>query len=229
MKNLHPLQISILQKLMYSNGLKFSGLKPAKVGGGKFSFHLERLIREGWMEKNGVIYSLTAKGKELAGRMDLGDKILKSQAKISVVMVCLDTKGLEDKYLLYTRLKSPFYKFQGFPTGKVQEGEMILEAARRELKEETNLKGEPDIIGVLHSLILDSRKALLEDKVFFVCKFINPKGLLKNGPEGKYKWVNQAKINHYLKNPVQEIADIFKILSQKEITFLEKSYIVHGF
>ena len=229
MNNLHPTQISILQKLMYANGLKFSQLKPARIGGGKFSFHLEKLAQDGWIKKNDLLYLLTDKGKELAGRMDLGDKTVRNQAKISAVMVCIDNRNSEEKFLLYTRLKSPFYKYQGFPTGKVHEGEEILAAARRELNEEVKLKGTPQVIGILHSRILNHRKELLEDKIFFICKFLNPKGSLKSGPEGKYKWVPKTEISRYLQKPVQEIKDFIYMLDQPEITFLEKSYVVSEF
>jgi 8-oxo-dGTP diphosphatase len=226
MTHLHPTQISLLQKLMYSNGLKFSQLKPKDSESNKFTFHLEKLISEDLIKKNSNLYQLTETGKELAGRMDLGDSVIKNQAKISVVMVCINTVNSPKKYLLYTRLKSPFYKYQGFPTGKVQEGETIVNAATRELKEETGLTGKPQILGILHSTIKNPSQKLLEDKIFFICKFLNPEGKLINGPEGEYQWVNQDQINEYLQKPVQEIKDIIKMLKTDDISFEENTYTV---
>jgi len=228
MTNLHSTQVSILQNIMYSNGLRFSQLKPNDTESNKFTFHLEKLIQDNWIKKTGNLYTLTEKGKELAGRMDLGDSKVKNQAKISVVMVCINTNTQPKKYLLYTRLKSPFYKFQGFPTGKVQEGEIISHAAIRELKEETGLTGKPQIVGILHSTIKNPDLKLLEDKIFFVCKFNNPTGKLVSGPEGNYQWVDKPKISDYLQRPVQELKEIFTMLNKNRITFQEKNYLVNG-
>lgn len=229
MHDFHSHQLSILQKLMYSDGLKYSQIKPRDMEGSKFTFHLDKLVGLGYVTKTGIIYSLSESGKELANRMDLGDRHIESQAKVSVIMVCKKEVDNKTKYLLYTRLKSPFYGYQGFPTGKVKKGENILVAAQRELAEETKLSGIPELFSVLHYKIFDSNKKLLEDKIFFACKFINTKGVLKSGPEGEYKWVDTEKVWNYLKNPVPEIKEIFKALDNKEFTFIEKEYSTTGF
>lgn len=229
MHDFHPHQLSILQKLMYSDGLKYSQMKPKDMEGSKFTFHLDKLISLGCVTKLGNKYNLSTTGKEMANRMDLGDLKIESQAKVSVIMVCKKEVDDKIKYLLYTRLKSPFYGYQGFPTGKVRKGENIVDAGQRELKEETGLIGKAELFSVLHYKIFSTNKKLLEDKIFFACKFINPKGVLRSGPEGEYKWVDREKVWDYLKNPVPEIKEIFKALENHEITFIEKEYSTKGF
>lgn len=229
MIKLHSTQVLLLQRLMYSEGLRFSQLKLKDDESNKLAFHLEELIKNSLIIKVDNLYKLSEKGKELAGRMDLGDDVVKNQAKVSVVLVCVESANQKERYLLYTRHKSPFYKFQGFPTGKVKSGETIIVAARRELKEETNLMGKPKIVGILHSKIHNRNQELLEDKIFFVCRFQNPKGKLVDGPEGKYRWVTRSEIGKYLQNPVQEIKDIFKILNKDKVLILEKNYTVDNF
>jgi hypothetical protein len=225
MKDFHPLQLKILQKLLYSDGLRYSKIKPTKIEGSKFAFHLDHLLKLKFINKIGTIYKLTSSGKELANRMDLGDEKIETQAKVSVLMVCMK----KDKILLYTRLKSPFFGYQGFPTGKVKHGENILKAAKRELKEETGLTGTPRLFAVRHYKIYDLKKNLLEDKIFFACKFIDPKGVLRNNPEGTYKWIHKNKVWDYLKKPVDEVKEILDSIENSEITFLEKEYSTRGF
>lgn len=225
MKNFHPLQLLILQKLLYSDGLKYSQFKPQKVEGSQFTFHLDQLVKLKFVNKINTLYKLTSTGKELANRMDLGDEKIETQAKVSVLMVCIK----KDQILLYTRLKSPFYGYQGFPTGKVKHGENILTCAKRELKEETGLKGKPKLFAIRHYKIYDPKKNLLEDKIFFACKFVEPVGILKNNPEGTYKWVSKRKVWNYLKKPVEEVKEIFDSINNKEITFMEKEYSTKGF
>ena len=53
------------------------------------------------------------------------------------------------KLLLVRRKKDPFKGSLSFPGGKVDEGEKVEDAVKRELREETNLNIEPtDILGV---------------------------------------------------------------------------------
>jgi ADP-ribose pyrophosphatase YjhB (NUDIX family) len=225
MTDFHPIQITILQKLMYSDGLRFVEIKPPKMEGSKFTFHLSKLVQSGIIRKVNQKYFLTPLGKDHASGIDLGDTYVKSQAKISVFIVCYQN----NKYLLYTRQKTPFYGYQGFPTGKVKKGENILLAAKRELKEETNLVGTPQLFAVRHYKVYSKDKILLEDKIYFACKFTNVKGDLKSGPEGKYKWVKEDEVWNYLKNPVPEVGDILNSVHDTSISFSEKEYIGEGF
>lgn len=197
--------------------------------GSQFTFHLDQLAKAGYVLKVEGKYALTESGKELANRMDLGDTSIEQQAKVSVLMTCQRENNGETEYLLYTRLKSPFYSYQGFPTGKVKIGESILEAAKRELQEETGLVGEPELFSIRHYRVYNNEKKLLEDKIFFVCRFINPWGELVENQEGTYKWVKQQDIWDYLKKPIQEVKDILQIFDQKELSFSESEYSTEDF
>ena len=64
----------------------------------------------------------------------------------------------DDKLLLVRRKKDPFKGSLSFPGGKVDEGEKVEDALKRELREETNLDIEPtDILGVYSDPSRDPR------------------------------------------------------------------------
>ena len=194
--------------------------------GSQFIFHLDSLIKDKMVEKSNYGYNLTKRGKEFANRMDYGDTDIKVQAKISAVMCCIrEEKGMT-QYLLYTRKKNPFWGYQGFPTGKVKKGEDIANAAIRELLEETGLEGIPELFAIRHYRVSSEKDILLEDKIFFAFRFINPKGNLVSGKEGDFQWINKDDVNKYLERPVKEVPEIIEALENfsGEITFSEGSY-----
>ena len=205
MKSLHSIQIKILQDLLYKEYIKYSDLKPKEMEGSQFTFHLEALIKESLIKKSSQGYSLTAKGKEVSNRMDYGDIDIKTQAKISAVLCCIREEDGVTQYLLYTRKKNPFWGYQGFPTGKVKRGEDISEAATRELLEEANLDGIPELFAIRHYRIYSNEDLLLEDKIFFAFRFKNPKGKLTSGKEGDFK----VKLKSAQKMELPEINDEF--------------------
>ena len=148
MKQLHDIQIQILKNLLFSASLKYYQLKPNKeLENNKFNFHLNRLIDCGYITKRNQYYELTNTGKEYANRIGT-DTHLRLQGKISVVVII--TRNKDTETLIYTRLKHPFYGCQGHLSGKVYWGETLDDAAKRELKEETNLD------------LIDSERAALE-------------------------------------------------------------------
>ena len=64
----------------------------------------------------------------------------------------------DDKLLLVRRRKDPFKGCLSFPGGKVDEGEKVEDALKRELNEETSLDIEPtDILGVYSDPSRDPR------------------------------------------------------------------------
>lgn len=235
MDNLHYIQLNILKKLLFAETLKFSELKPFDIENNQLTFHLDRLIKDGLVEKVDDGYKLTVKGKEFANRMDTDKAKMQLQGKIGVIQCCINNQKSENEFLLYTRLKHPFYGSQGYSSGKVRFGETIKDAAKRELKEETNLEGEPELFMIEHHLVYskDEHK-LLEDKYFYFCKIINPKGELKANEEGKFEWVKESEVSKYLKKPFESVERILYITERikdlkKEITFEEITHFTDSF
>jgi len=204
MKLIHKIQQNILHKLLFSSGLRYSELKPSKrMENNQFDFHLDQLIKLGYIEHIKTLYRLTAKGKDFTNRIDTDDKTQQFQSKLGVVVIPHRTLKGKDQYLIYTRLKHPFYGCQGFMSGKVRYGEKIVDTAKRELFEETKLEGTPFLVGIRHYLVFDEQSGeLVEDKILFFCGVESPTGNLHANNEGKFSWIGEedfkkSVINHF--------------------------------
>lgn len=218
----HPIQRQILNRLLFSSKLNFASLKPFDMEGSQFTFHLTKLIELELINKDSDgKYSLTPKGKNIANAYDTDSNLPNKQAKLSVVFCA--TKNDQSEFLIYTRLKNPFYGCQGFPTGKVKYGENIVDTAKREFSEETNLTGEAQLRGIRHFKVYDKNsKQLLEDKVMYIFEIKEPFGELKSNDEGKFKWIKAEDISA-IENALEEFEETFQVITNftGEITFKE--------
>ncbi|MCC2632001.1 MAG: putative hydrolase [Patescibacteria group bacterium] len=77
MKQLHPLQLQILKKLLFASSLRYTEMRPdADVENNSLDFHLDKMIKAGYVHKNDGAYSLTSTGKEYANRIDAEKTII---------------------------------------------------------------------------------------------------------------------------------------------------------
>lgn len=201
MQQLHQIQMQILKKLLFAEFLTYTELRPDNIENNQYSYHLDELLKQSLVEKTKNGYCLTMTGKESANRMDTDSKLVKKQAKVSVVCCAFRMYDGNQQVLIYTRQKQPFYGNQGFLSGKVEYGEQILTAASRELEEETGLVGRAELVGIRHYRVFSTEQKLLEDKIMFFCKFDSPNGELFPGDEGLYEWVDMDDVRKYIKKP----------------------------
>ncbi len=203
MKQLHHIQLEILKKLLFAPSLRYTDMKPvSSMDNNQFDYHVDRLVEAGYVVKSDDQYALTALGKEYANRMDTETAKIALQAKIGARVACVRTVNGEQEYLVYTRKKQPFYNCQGFLAGKVRYGELVADAARRELQEETGLFGEPVLVEIQHMVVYEQgSQVLLEDKLFFFFKVENPTGTLVPNEEGEHHWIPEGKLEAEITNP----------------------------
>lgn len=174
------------------------------------------------MKKKDGKYVLTRLGKEYANRMDTDDNVIEKQPKISVALIIENDKG---KFLAQERLKQPYYGFWGRPTGKIRWGETMLEAAARELKEETGLSATLRVAGFYHKMDYDTTTAdLLEDKIFVLIHGTNPKGTLLTDGEGFHnEWLSDSEFATKEKS-FASVKTITRLATSGDTPFLEKKY-----
>lgn len=216
MKDLHSIQVGILKKLLYVPSLRYLQMKPDEVENNQFDFHLDQVVKFGYVEKlvDGS-YGLTADGKDFTNRMDPEQTVVPKQAKLGVVMCCMREVKAKYEYLIYTRTKHPFYGCQGFMSAKIRYGESVLEAARRELLEESGLEGEPVPVVLKHYRVYSpDRTKVLEDKFQFFCRIVNPTGEISNTEEGTNEWVMEHELENYVTKPFVSKEEFWKNVSE---------------
>lgn len=197
------IQLEILKRLLFEKSLRHRDLRPkARIENNLLDYHIKQLIRFGFIEKTGNQYFLTTQGKECASRIDTRRVTVIKQALISVQVCPYRKTGKQYEFLIYTRSKHPFFGCKGFGRGKVFFGETSKEAAKRVLKEETNLDGNPMLISNRHLVYLEpGTSRTLDDRIVFMCAVENPKGDLIPNKEGTYEWVKEENLQDYITKP----------------------------
>lgn len=191
----HAAQMAILRQLLVAGDSSFSQLVAVTgLSSDHANFHVKKLLAAALLEripKEYGKYRLTRRGKEYANRMDTDDLTIEKQPKVVVDIGIEDASG---RFIFQERRKQPYAGYWGFPTGKMRWGETILEAAARELHEETGLTADLRMIGTHHKLDYDENGELLEDKILFLVHGVNPRGtLLAETETHTNQWLHPAE------------------------------------
>ncbi|HVX92596.1 MAG TPA: hypothetical protein VHA74_00595, partial [Candidatus Dojkabacteria bacterium] len=118
MQDLHKIQMLILRELLYHPNARFTDLNLTGLTNDHFSYHINTLIKLGFVDKNKGRYSLSLSGKKFAGLIDKDNAQLEKQAKIGVFVILeREFKG-KKQYIWQKRMKEPYFGYYGFFTGK---------------------------------------------------------------------------------------------------------------
>lgn len=229
MTHLHQIQMKILRELLFHPKSRFTDLNISGLSSDHFSYHIRELKKLGLVDKVEDTYILSHDGKEFANRMDTDKNIMEKQPKVSVV-ICpeLEINGVKH-YAVQTRLKEPYYGYNGFITGKVRFGEKIVEAAARELLEEMGITATFAPMYVLHEMVYDMSGNMLEDKFFHAVLATNVKGKLVTEIEGgKNRWVTKKEFEEMAPKYHNE-DDIFAWFDARKYEFIEETYFIESF
>ena len=189
---MHVIQKHILRKLVGSRALRYADIKPPRVEGNQFSYHLKTLIRRGYVAKKETGYALTTKGVHYSTQVSFEHFSVRIQPKIATLIVARNSKG---EYLTYRRNKQPFLNMDGFAYGKVHLGERIEGAAERELKEKAGITADLVQKGIMYLLVTDKEGEVIAHTLFHVFLGTSPKGeTVQESPIGKIRWLSEKEL-----------------------------------
>jgi len=186
------IQLEVLSNCKFwKSGARYSQLKSEGLDNDLFNYHLQQLVKKGFLSKQDKLYFLSERGKSIATNIDDESGSVSTNYKVSVYL-CPVVNG---KVLLYRRLKHPQYGYVGLVSGKMRYGERVLGAANRELLEETGLRGKFRIVGNLRQIRKNESGEVIEDGIFYVCFTDLIEGeLCEKGKEGEYFWVALGQV-----------------------------------
>lgn len=226
MNQLHEIQMLILRELLYNPEAHFTDLNISGMTNDHFSYHINVLVDNGYVLKEGSKYKLTLKGKEFANTMDTVQIEIEKQPKSSVLVTTVKEEKGEEYILMSKRKKDPFIGCRGFTTGKIRFGETVVDAAKRELSEETGLEADFEHTGiVVHELVYNREGKLFEDKYFHIVGAVNPTGELKNTKDAENRWEKRKDFKK-IKNKFYSEEDIYDVFCKGQKGFFEMKFVL---
>lgn len=227
--DLHHIQRAIILSLAQKSPLRFSELQPPRIPNNTFSYHLKKLVENGYIESTKEGYTPTRKALKLLALDSQHD----SHRSAPVIITMLYVTNDNGEVLLLNKNKKPFKGWYGLPSGTVHFGETLEEAAYRELLEKTTLTPD-DGAALVPSGSLDFQYIQEEtDDIFFhaiafIYKFhisVDPKDLHDIVTNyGQLSWSKLGR--NYILPEVYEVHEITKsgTYQQKSVTFNEPSH-----
>jgi len=164
---MHYVQKYILDKLIYSEKLRNRDMRPSHTESNLYQYHLKRLIDSGYVQKLDEAYTLSTKGLQYADKHSSDLKEQRPQPKLVTILRLENERG---EVLLVPREKQPFIGMYNLPSGKIHEGETLLSAGRRELREKLDVTDETELTpaGTTHLTITDGSEIISESYGFIL-------------------------------------------------------------
>ena len=208
------IQNQILTRLLSSQKLRYSDMKPDDITSDLFNYHLQFLVKKGLVLKEDDGYSLSTAGiKHVADEYPLNPRgEVANLFKMNVITIVSQNSKNGIQILNQVRERHPSFGKKGVMGGSVRKCEEVLDGAKRKLQEETGLSADFRVLG-FERRILNVGDELFSDIIYCLCYADEVTGDLKAHTEfGINRWVS---LDEALKNDeprADSIESISKIL-----------------
>lgn len=212
--DLSPIQNHILSKLKNAKSLRYSELQPEKVANDLFNYHLQFLVKKGFLDKKEDGYSLSDVGIQY-----VADSAIPHLFKINVITIVSRVVDGKIEILNQLRTSNPSYGKIGVMGGVVLKGELIEDAATRKLKQETGLEAQFKHIGCERRITYKDGE-IFSDLMFPIAYADKYTGTLIDTDFGHNMWVpiDQAIINEIdPKDSIKAIRIALEAIRDKKI------------
>lgn len=184
-------QNHILSKLKNAKRLRYSDLQPARTSNDLFNYHLQTLVKRGFVERSEEGYALSSRGIwHVADPLNgSGTSTATHLFKINAITILSRIREGHIEILNQVRTSHPSYGKIGGLGGVVRKGEPLEEAATRKLFEETGLRAQFKLVG-MERRFLYKNDELFTDMLFPICYANAYEGELQQESEfGTNIWV----------------------------------------
>ena len=213
---LSKIQIEILSKLLKSKKLRYSEAQIRSIDNDLYNYHLQFLVKKGYILKDAKGYKLTDKGKVFVQQIDSKGKV-KKYFKVSVLPYVVRSVKNKKEILIHKRLRHPYLGDHETVAGKVNVGERIEDAAKRKLLEETGLVCDFALIGVIRKIRRNSKNNVVEDTIYHVCYGDDPEGeLISKNEFGENWWGSFQEARKLLRKNITYSKTSEKVLNRVE-------------
>ena len=216
----HHIQRAIVYKLAFSEGLRFSQLKPDTLENKAFDYHLKKVIRAGYVAKSDTgRYQLTAEG-QLMWRMSQ-QKPAQADRAYSTLLLAVQRPD-DGAWLLYRRRTHPMIGLAGFMHAKPSPDADSTEVAKQTLYDQTGLTGE--FVVHAHGYFRVFRGGVVEGFTHFtLLRGTDIQGELHQNSElAEYYWDTDPDFSAPDMLPNTQI--LHKMLAAPEGSFVEQTF-----
>lgn len=185
-----PIQNHILSKLKNAKSLRYSDLQPHDIPNDLFNYHLQFLVKKGYVSREKEGYSLAQAGIKHVADPDLSTEDQRIASLFKVNVITLVSRGSKDslEILNQVRQSHPSFGKIGVPGGIVRKGESLENAAIRKLKVETGLNATFRILGMERRMMYMDEK-LFSDIIFPIAYANHFEGEVVDTEFGHNLWV----------------------------------------
>ncbi len=202
-----PIQNYIFSHLKNAKIKRYSELQPENVPNDLFNYHLQFLVKKGFVNRSEDGYCLSETGVKHVADYNpaTNDSGTANLFKVNVLTVVSRIYNKKIQILNQIRKSNPSYGKIGIMGGVVRKGESIEDAASRKLKAETGLEANFKLIG-MQRRIMYIKNELFSDVIFPIAYSDECEGeLLEDTEYGHNMWVD---IDTAIKNESAEFDSI---------------------